>query len=291
MDGNLPYRSPRRRKAAAIIQSAMATVSGYPLPMRCHIYAHPNSSTRMSQVWKIWKAGYAPFQDVGSDSFMLATPNGNMLWSCDPAIIKAAFTNPSESQNPVEMFRMFDLWGPTLSSTEGDEHRTSRRIISSGFNPSTNQSVWEETMRQCGLILDEWAADGGVVKRMKDWTSPMALHVISYIFFNRKLGWNSAKGTESLPQGHSLTYEKSLFDVLEKLGILFVTPKALLGLVPLEMFRKASLAYNEFTKYMYEFRDGATSAINENKGHGRRNMLGNICPGSNCKTATNMTYF
>ena len=229
----------------------------------------------MSQVWNIWKAGYAPFDRAGSDSFILSTPNGNVLWSCDPAIIKAAFTQSDKSHMPVEMMRFFDLWGPTLSSTEGAKWKTSRRIIASGFNPSTNQSVWEETRRQCGMILHRWADNDGLVKVMKDWTSPLALHVISAVFFDKQIGWNPAlQDAENLPQGHKLSYEKSLFGLLEKLGILAITPAWLRGRVPLESVQKASLAYDEFSKYMFELCDYATLSIQGAEGKRRKNMLG-----------------
>ncbi|KAH6603406.1 Cytochrome P450 2J3 [Trichoderma cornu-damae] len=235
----------------------------------------------MSQVWNIWKAGYGPFEEVDSDTFMLATPNGNVLWSCDPAVIKALFTQPDKSQMPTEMMAFFDLWGPTLSTTEGAAWRESRRIISSGFNPSTNQSVWEETRRQCGMILQRWADDGGVVKVMKDWTAPLALHVISAVFFDKKIDWSrESEKPENLPPNHKLRYETALFTVLDKLAILAVTPKWVLNHVPLKPFQKAGLAFEEFTRYILELCDHATQSIHDAEGKKRKNMLETIVAAS-----------
>ena len=47
---------------------------------------------RTSQVWRIWKLGYEPFQEANSDTFILATPSGDMLWSSYNAIIRDLFT-------------------------------------------------------------------------------------------------------------------------------------------------------------------------------------------------------
>jgi hypothetical protein len=79
--------------------------------------------------WGIWKAGYSPFQATGCDNLILASPKGNILWTCDPAIAKQLLTLHSSFQVPIDLIKFYDIWGPTVGSVEGQEWKNHRRII------------------------------------------------------------------------------------------------------------------------------------------------------------------
>ena len=195
---------------------------------------------RMAQVWNIWKFGHKPFQEAGTDTFVLATPQGNLLWTCDPSVCSQLGTQHPKSQIAVNMLKFFEVYGPTVGSVEGDEWKSHRRVIVSGFNPSTNAAVWKETTQQTSALVDRWLEQGSIVPVMKHWTSRLALHVISAVFFRKSLDWDEyTRDFEPAPPGHQLSYEQALFTVLARLGILYVTPRALLGILPMKCFREA----------------------------------------------------
>lgn len=229
----------------------------------------------MAQVWNIWKFGHKPFQDAGSDTFVLATPQGNLLWTCDPKVCSQLETQHSKSQVAVDMLKFFEVYGPTVGSVEGDEWKTHRRVIISGFNPETNAAVWKETTQQTRLLIDHWLKQGSIVSVMKHWTSRLALHVISAVFFRRSLNWNEHTGdSESGLPGHQISFEQALFTVLARLGILFVTPRALLGILPLKRFRETHVAFAEWTKYMQELRGETIARLEEIATKGNKTILG-----------------
>ncbi len=210
----------------------------------------------MAQVWNIWKFGYRPFQEAGTDTFILATPQGNMLWTSDPSVCSQLETQHPKSQVAVDMVKFFEVYGPTVGTVEGDEWKNHRRVIVSGFNPSTNAAVWKETTEQTSSLIDRLLQQGGIVPVMKHWTSRLALHVVSAVFFRKSLNWDEyTRDSEPAPPGHQISYERALFTVLTRLGVLYVTPRPLLRVLPMKRFREANLAFIEWTKYMQELSD------------------------------------
>ncbi|KAL6720900.1 hypothetical protein ACLMJK_002825 [Lecanora helva] len=218
----------------------------------------------MAQVWNIWKVGYKPFQDVGSDTFVLATPAGNLLWTCDPKVVSELERQHPSSQLAVDLLKFFEVYGPTVGSVEGEEWRKHRKIITSGLNSATNIVVWKNTILQTSSLINHWLGLGGKIPVMKHWTSRLALHVISDVFFRRQLSWrDSSNDSEPPPPGHQMSFEKALFTVLARLGTLYVTPRALLGKIPLKNIREAHIAFIEWTQYMEELRAETIERLDE----------------------------
>ncbi len=89
------------------------------------------------------------------------------------------------------MVKLYDLWGPIIGSIEGDECRTHRRMITAGFNPSTNTAVWREAIYQTQTLIEHWSEEGSVIPVTEKWTSQVALLVISGVFFHKRLQWNA----------------------------------------------------------------------------------------------------
>lgn len=208
---------------------------------------------RIAQVWRIWKSGYEPFQEAGADTFILATPSGNILWSSDNAIIRDLLTQ-SHVDTPVEFMTFFNVWGPTLSSVQGNEWKAHRRAVTAGFGPAINRTVWEETQHQTETLAAHWIENhNAVIPVVRYWTSRLALHIISSGFFGMRLEWDD-KTAAPLPPGHQLALHVALPNFIERLSVFFVVPTGLLGRLPWKKFRDTYLSFTETTKYFEEFR-------------------------------------
>ena len=213
---------------------------------------------RIAQVWKIWKTGHQPFEDAGSDTFILATPNGNMLWTCDNEVIDQLFTLHPKVDVPIELLKFYDLWGPTIGSVTGEEWKAHRRAVSAGFGNAMTKIVWDEAQHQTETLATYWIEKkGSVITVIRSWTSTLALHVISSGFFNKGLKWDQHGSASAIPPGHQLALDRALFTMLRRLATIFVTPRALLARLPGKMFREAYESFTEVTKYFEEFRSGA----------------------------------
>lgn len=229
----------------------------------------------MARFWNVWKAGHKPFEEVGADSFVLATPQGNILFTSDPGVIRQLETQNAESQLGVETLKLFELYGPAVGSTEGDEWKTHRRIIMSGFTPAVNAAVWKEATRQTTALIEHWSMQNSIVPAMARWTSRLALHVLSAVCFDKRLSWKEDDDSvEPLPPGHRMRYEQALPVLLDRLVVIYALPRALLGLLPIRVVREAHTAYQEWTKYMQELRVEAMSRIGELRTKRNKTVLG-----------------
>ena len=233
----------------------------------------------MAQVWGLWKTGHQPFEDAGRDTFILATPKGNMLWTCDNAVIYQLFTQHPKVEQPVEIVKFYNLWGPTISSVQGDEWKAHRRAVSAGFGTAINKIAWEEAQHQTEMLVNYWIEkENSTISVIRHWTSQLALHVLSSGVFNKRLEWSNRGTAKAVPTGHQWSFEKALPTMLEHLATIFVTPRALLGRLPGKKFQEANIGFTEMTKYLQELQVGATDNMKELANKRSKTLLGTLLP-------------
>ena len=205
---------------------------------------------------------------------MLATPNGNMLWSADDTVIHQLFTLHPKIEQPVELVKFYNLWGPTISSVDGDEWKAHRRAVSAGFGSAMNTRVWEEALYQTETLASRWLQmENAVIPDIRKWTSKLALHVISSGFFNKRLNWDEG-AAEDIPSGHEWAFDKALFTMLDRLAVIFMTPRLLLGRFPGQASYEAYMGYKEMTMYLGELQSGVTNDMQELAGKRDKTILG-----------------
>ena len=198
-----------------------------------------------------------------------------MLWTCDNAVIDQLFTLHPKVEQPLELVRFYDLWGPTISSVSGEEWKAHRRAVSAGFGNAMNKIVWDEAQHQTETLATHWIEKhGSVIPVIRSWTSTLALHVISSGFFNKRLEWDDYGSAAAMPPGHQLTFDEALFTMLRRLATVFMTPRALLGKLPGKMFKEAHESFTEVTRYFQELRSGAAENIEELAGKRNKTILG-----------------
>ena len=197
----------------------------------------------MAEIWNIWKAGHQSFEEVGIDNFVLATPHGNVLWTSDPSVVRVRrfLIQHDKSLVPVEI-RFYDIWRPTVGSVEGEGSKNHRRVMASAFSPATNTAVWKEAIEQTQALVNHWIEDESIIPVVREWTSRLALHVISGVFFHKPLKWegNTLNAIPSARE-HRVSYEEALFTVVARLVKIIMTPRAILGMVPLQFFSEHTL--------------------------------------------------
>lgn len=205
--------------------------------------------------WNIWKAGYEPFDKAGSESLFLATPKGNILWTCDPVIVKQLFTSQA-FQLPVDQLKFYDIWGPTIGSVEGKEWKAHRKVVLSGFNSTSLAVVWQRSIYQARTLVERWSRDDYLVHSPRIWMSRIALHVVAGVLFDTKMGWKDTEQGESNIEDteHHSSLPNSILTIMMRLGIFFMTPRWLLGRLPFKATRETSRAFNDFTNYMLSVR-------------------------------------
>lgn len=204
---------------------------------------------------------------MGADTFIIVSAGGNVLWTCDPEVITQLNSRHGDFIKPVDMLGMLNIYGPTITASEGEEHRKYRKIASPSFNENTHQTVWNESIRQAGLMLDFWKHDRGHVADINLQTSRYALHVLSKAFFDKAMEWTTEVNKS---HGHGLSYPEAISAVFKYNNTLFMTPRPVLSksrllpassrceysheadISPVKEHKLAKQAFVEFQKYMEE---------------------------------------
>ncbi|KAF2869227.1 hypothetical protein BDV95DRAFT_596877 [Massariosphaeria phaeospora] len=191
------------------------------------------NTSRLLQIWKLWDVGHKPFEKVGSDNVMFATPSATMFYTCDPVVVKQLYSSP-KVQAAIENLQFLNIWGPNISTVEGDEWKYHRKIITSALNPSMNEMVWRETIQEAEGLIAHWfrGNNPGYIANVKSSTSCLVLHVLSSVFFDRKLDWKEEEKVDETD------FETALFTVIERAGLIFMVPRKILKL-PIKGLRKA----------------------------------------------------
>jgi cytochrome P450 len=199
--------------------------------------------------------GHGPFREAGTDTFILATPSGNMLWSADDTIIRGLFEQHPKIDAPVEFLKFWNVWGPTIASVQGTEWKAHRKAVTAGFGPAMNHTVWKETQTQTQTLITHWVEDHqAVIPVVRYWTSRLALHIICNGFFGMKVEWHRDDKRPPLPAGHNIALDAALPKFIENLAVFVTVPTTLLRKLPVKKFKDTYENFAEITTYLEEFR-------------------------------------
>jgi cytochrome P450 len=161
---------------------------------------------------------------------MLSAPNGNMLWSSDPETINNIASQGTKFVKPVELFSFFDIYGPNMQTSVGDDWRSHRKIVAPAIGPHSNAAMWRHVLDETKILAKLMMRDGSVVTHMKDHMSELSLHCITRCFFDKYLRYETVKEfpTPKLPE-ERFEFVEAMFTVIDKLGIIDSIPQRLRG--------------------------------------------------------------
>ncbi len=69
---------------------------------------------------------------------MIVSDGENILWTCDPDSILQFSKRYHEFIKPVKMMGILNMYGPTITATEGEKSRTYRKTAIPSFNNRTH---------------------------------------------------------------------------------------------------------------------------------------------------------
>jgi len=188
-----------------------------------------------------WELQFAPFEKRG-DVFLTVSAGGIHIWLANAEAIRQVTARRDAFPKPLESYRILEIFGRNIITTEGSEWKQHRKITSPGFNEKNNVLVFKEACRQTQGMLRKWTKAGNAtLEDVPVDSMRLTLHIISMIGFGVRLLWpgEELSGTESLqdgayssqkpPPGHSMSFEHALDTLLEHLIWVLITPKWLLG--------------------------------------------------------------
>ncbi|KAL8936562.1 MAG: hypothetical protein Q9216_004864 [Gyalolechia sp. 2 TL-2023] len=153
-----------------------------------------------------------------------------MLLTCDVDLIKQVLSQAQDFHAPVEVLSLYNLYGPTLAASEGEQWRLYRKISTPFFNKRTHSRVWKESLEKAERVSSQWSKSRTRISDVKgEVMSRLNLRVIAKIFYDQELEYDDKDPMNDVtPTGHSLTFSEAINAVLSNLATLFGLPKWLL---------------------------------------------------------------
>ena len=197
---------------------------------------------RLVVIPRAWHAGYKPFEEAGADTFIAVSPSHNALWTCDPETILQISKSKDEYPKAVKAMSVLNVYGPTVTATDGEESRLYRRIVAPSFNEATYEKLWTNTTSLIEELVSAWtrSESSATVQRLGKDAASMTLHIMSRVCFGREMEWtadlsindhSTHKGARAT-RYKGLTYSQALSEMLEGILIIFLLPARFLSKGP-----------------------------------------------------------
>lgn len=168
-----------------------------------------------------------------------------MMWTADASVIHQITSRQVAFPKPIKDYKVLDIYGRNVVTTEGPEWRMHRKATAPGFNEKNNSLVFTESVAQAQGMIRKWM-DGSdkssrTLNEIPADSMRVALHIISAMGFGVRLLWpGDVPSTEDKDSGlihmddkpvgeHTMSFEKALVTVLDDIFVLMLTPKWLLS--------------------------------------------------------------
>ncbi|KAB8294857.1 hypothetical protein EYC80_006818 [Monilinia laxa] len=254
----------------------------YRLPIYCF----------MTPDW-CWELLYDPFAKHG-DALLIVSPGSVLGFISNAEAIQQITSRRDAFPKPLASYSILEIFGRNIVTTEGIEWRKHRKISSPSFTEKNNALVFAESCLQAQGMLRKWLGPegrGGVtLKEVPTDTMRVTLHVISRIGFGVRLLWPGEKprdkeqesvySSNEAPEGHTMSFERSLSTLLETLVWVLFLPKWLLKLMPFHSAHEALESFENWGQYMNElFATKAKDAVEGKESEGM-DIMGSLVKSS-----------
>ncbi|OTA93916.1 hypothetical protein M434DRAFT_395158 [Hypoxylon sp. CO27-5] len=211
-----------------------------------------NSFTRYN--WRGWEVEdrYRSHSEMG-DIWVLVTPFKNWVYINDPQALMSIFRRGTDFPRPVFINEILNVFGPNISSAEGERWRTQRRIATRCFNEQNNCIVWPEAVSLANDMLRYWTTRSSVTSSADDLRT-LSLHVLSRAGFGKSFKFVGHEERQSSNPANS--YKESLQTVLENLVLILGLGTKFLAnpwLPPkLRTIHEACVSFQNYMTSLYE---------------------------------------
>ncbi|KAI8924603.1 cytochrome P450 [Entophlyctis helioformis] len=185
----------------------------------------------------------------------------------DAELVREIVTRRADFPKPTALYRILNIFGDNVVTTEHAEWRRHRKIVTPAFSEKNNAVVFKQTLRSVQNMFAAWSAlplvslpaiDRAVLVDVTDDMMKLALHVISSAAFGVQLSWDDADDTAALAHGHHMSFKTATQEVIHNLKLKLALPAWAYSL-PVKKFQHVKLVFAEFETYLREMvRDAET---------------------------------
>lgn len=161
---------------------------------------------------------------------MAVSSSRNVLFTCNPE----ATTQLSRDKligKPVELLEILNIFGPTMTGTDGQEAHLYRSITAPFFNEFTMHKVWSTSIMSTEDLLKVLVEVdvSGCNRNLRRVLARMTLHVLNKVCFeNNQTCLDTLQLQEKMGSNHKLTYTEAMHSTLDHFFTIFATPPLIL---------------------------------------------------------------
>ncbi|KAI0080522.1 cytochrome P450 [Panus rudis PR-1116 ss-1] len=200
-------------------------------------------------LYQSWKESETLYRSRNTETIIYVPfLHGDVALHCaSPEALKQILAEPFTFTKPNKVLSL-NLLGPNLVASVGEQWRRHRKITAPAFDNQSYASVWDVTASLYHQMLesDAWnSADHHFFAAFNQFTTRLALLVISACGFNMHLKWNETPTREGLTNPVDSTIVTVSTSLLEKIALPSWAFK-----LPIHTFQRINTAFKDFDKFL-----------------------------------------
>ncbi|KAJ8104960.1 hypothetical protein ONZ43_g7614 [Nemania bipapillata] len=218
---------------------------------------------------EIWHNGYEPFERLGADTFLAVSPGGLILYTCDADVNVQLFRDGNFGK-PVELMSILNIYGPTITGTDGPESRLYRKITGPFFSENTLRRVFTQSAGGAKMLLAALMRSDAHL-HLRSLSARLSLNTLCQIAFGYQTDSDLVRGLafqDSIPDGKTLSYSQALHGLLKNMGVILDVPHWMLRMSPFQSHRHAIACYSELGSYMDQLKQARQITVAKTLVHG-----------------------
>jgi cytochrome P450 len=221
-------------------------------------------------------------KEIG-EAFIIVSPKSFRVFVAEAKLVEQLTSRRRDFVKPVEVYKILEVFGPSVVTTEGDAWSRHRKVTSPPFNDRVSTLVWREAQAQATDMLGGWLERPDGINDTERDTMILALHVLTATglgSFHKFRG-----GLQTPVAGYSMTYRDALSMLMTNIVICVLAAKLTLPtwMLP-RKFGDIREAIDNFKRYMAEMLKKEKAAIAMGKPDGN-NLMSSLIRASEASRA------
>ncbi|KAI4264426.1 MAG: hypothetical protein L6R42_000462 [Xanthoria sp. 1 TBL-2021] len=191
---------------------------------------------------------------LGADTFTAVSPTINIFYTCDAEVITQLLKGKSFTK-PAELLQILNIFGPTMTGSDGEETRLYRRTTAPFFNKRTFQRVWTESVGSVDdLLTEKFGFGDSAITDLRPILARLTLHILNRIAFEKEETLREELKVPTKACIHDLGYFEAMSSVLDNFAAIFVTPCLILRYSPFQTHKNAFEAYSRLRRHLKDLK-------------------------------------
>ncbi|KAJ3005725.1 UNVERIFIED_CONTAM: hypothetical protein HDU68_004498 [Siphonaria sp. JEL0065] len=166
------------------------------------------------------------FADAESGIVAVCDSKNVHVYVADPELCREMMmVRYKEFLKPVHVYRVLDIYGKNIVTTEGEEWRKHRKIAAPTFSEHNNALVHEASLQIAHDMFQSWESKlviggngaKGTLVNVSSEMMEFALSVISSAAFGIDIPWHEVEDPTALKNGHKMSFKQALEIVVARL--------------------------------------------------------------------------